>query len=153
MTQCINQLNPVVTTAQALQVEQEGSEMDITGDIKENTVILGSNFSKNTVSPGARKKYFSHLENLKGYSFEPGVVWTFGRSSFVLILPQPNACMFLVTIFSHHHNNTLSFVVVIMWVNVCCYYLTRCQDGCVSSFPGQLNRKFTFTFRFLSALF
>ncbi len=71
-------------TAQALQVEQEGKETDIHGDIKENTILLGSQFST-PISPARRKKYFSRSENLKGYYFQPGVVWTFGKSLAVEI--------------------------------------------------------------------
>ncbi len=84
-------------TAQALQVEQEGKETDITGDIKENTILLGSNFSTPMSSLG-RKKYFSRPENLEGYSFQPGVVWTFGKSCGAL------NCMILGTIWYLHHH-------------------------------------------------
>ncbi len=89
----------MATTAQALQVELEGKETDITGDIKENTILLGSAFS-NTMSSSARKKYFSRLDNLRGYSFEPGVVWTFGKSSCSAL-----KCMILGTICPHQHHS------------------------------------------------
>mmetsp|Transcript_31648 Transcript_31648/g.41824 ORF Transcript_31648/g.41824 Transcript_31648/m.41824 type:complete len:748 (-) Transcript_31648:124-2367(-) len=70
-------LSPLISTSQTVMVERHGMESPVSGELEENTTLLGGLFTEGAVPASARKRFFSKPRNLQQYYFEPGLVYTF----------------------------------------------------------------------------